>query len=118
MIEDDWERKRRERAEEEEEENEKLEFDKFRDEKLKGVQVNLELSSQEEKYHPNDEVTLLNENPEIFRKAPPIRPRGMNMKRLKREKERGRELLPTGWEIRRKMKTRIFLKSGQQLTPG
>ena len=75
VMEEDWERKRRERTEEEEEEKEKLELEKFREEKLKDGQENLGLSIQEEEYHLNDEVTLLNENPDIFRKAPPIRPR-------------------------------------------
>ena len=75
VMEEDWERKRRERTEEEEEEKEKLELEKFREERLKDGQENLGLSIQEEEYHLNDEVTLLNENPDIFRKAPPIRPR-------------------------------------------
>ena len=69
-MEEDWERKRRERTEEEEEEKEKLELEKFREEKLKDGQENLGLSIQEEEYHLNDEVTLLKENPDIFRKAP------------------------------------------------
>ena len=73
-MEDDWEKKKREIAEEEE--KEKLELEKFREEKLKSRQENLRLSIHEEEYHPNDEETLLNENPEIFRKAAPIRPRG------------------------------------------
>ena len=33
------------------------------------------LSIQEGEYHLNDEVTLLKENPDIFRKALPIRAR-------------------------------------------
>ena len=52
------------------------------------MQVNLELSSLEENYHPNDEVTLLNENPEIFRKAPPIRPRGDEHEEVKERKRK------------------------------
>ena len=39
------------------------------------MQENLGVSIHEEEYHLNDEETLLNENPEIFRKGPPIRPR-------------------------------------------
>ena len=66
-----WKKTGRERTEEEEEEKEKLELEKLRDEKLNGGQKNLGLSIQEEDYyHLNDEVTLLNENPDIFRKAP------------------------------------------------
>jgi hypothetical protein len=80
VMEDDWERKRRERAEEEEEEKEKIEHEKFKEEKMKSMQENLEVSIHEEKYHLNDEETLLNENPEIFRKAPPIKQGGRNIR--------------------------------------
>ena len=75
VMEDDWERKRRERAEEEVEEKEKLELEKFRVEKTKGLQESLKVSIQEEEFNLNDEDTLLSENPEMFRKAAPRRPR-------------------------------------------
>ena len=90
-MEDDWERKRRERAEEEEEEKEKLELEKFREEKLTGRQENLGFYIHEEEYHLNDEETLLTENPEIFRKSPPIRPRVEN------EDEKDGKDIPKEW---------------------
>ena len=79
MLEEDWERRRKKREEEEEEETDRLELEKFEEEKLKSKKETVEISIHVEDLQ-NDEETQLNENPEIFRKPPQIRPLHANQK--------------------------------------
>ena len=71
VLEEDWERRRKER--EEEEERDRLELEKFEEEKLKSKKETVEISIHVEDLQNNEE-TQLNENPDIFRKPPQIRP--------------------------------------------
>ena len=83
VLEDDWERKRREKDEEIAENEENAKFEKFRNDKMKDKNQGKDekVSTIEEDFHPQADVLETSEemmlmlDPNMFRKPPPIRKR-------------------------------------------
>ena len=83
VLEDDWERKRREKDEEIAENEEKAELERFRNLKMKdkNQRKDEQISSHEEDYHPHadelktTEEEMLKLDPNMFEKTPQIRVR-------------------------------------------